>query len=243
MAVGLSSSGCAAERARVAASPEATLCVPGDSVRSVSQRFEWETRMLSERIAAVDGREGYYARRALRDAADDRDDLLEVLLARDQTLERCAPLGPERDAAMWSSTLLLAAVARGADPIDRARRVAVVDYRHPPQAMPFADRACSGHGLEGAATCLVFGPLAAIADIATLPAGTWFWAGETRTESVALDRYPPRSDLARDVGEVVLRRTGEGVDRAIRMGVDDAGADLHPASSRGELSATANASQ
>jgi hypothetical protein len=214
-ATAIAAAGCASASTPIATSPSAGLCVPGDSVASVTERFRPPIEELSRRIHDVSGREGYYARSALLAAAGDRDRLLVELLRRDDALGRCVLVGSPRDAALWRSALTIAAVARGEEPSAPGTPVAVTDVRLPPRAFPFVDRACSGHGLEGAAQCLVLLLPAGLGDLATLPAGTWFYAGRTDEARLALADLPVRSDLVSPIEALVARRTREGVARAV----------------------------
>ncbi len=195
--------------------PDMTPCLPGASLAAVTWPYDAPVSRLTARIVGVDGREGYYAKEQLSFAAKDRDELLRVLLVRDHEIERCVSKSAARDHLLWESGVLMAALTEGANPAILTQRLGVTDVRLPPRAMPFGDRACSGHGLEGAASCLVFGPLGAILDLISWPIGTWFWAGRESTTGVSLDEFPPSPELLREVDDVVRRRSVDALRAAL----------------------------
>jgi hypothetical protein len=169
--------------------------------------------VLMARISALTGHEGYYAPREMERAARDRDELVGRVLARERIIDGCMPPGPRRDERAEILLSLAWALADGRDPADALTPVSARDVRVVPRAFPFIDRGCSGHGFEGAALCLVLVMPAFLADVVTLPAGTWFWAARDEHPVVRLAALPPSAATAQELVLETKRRrpaTAEG---------------------------------
>jgi hypothetical protein len=160
---------------------------------------------LATRIAVRNGREGFYTRAELAVTVHDRDELVRRLIARHRRLQQCLSPGTARDATLADSTRLMTALLGGLSLSDCNTPIEMTDLRRPPQALPLFTRACEHpHGLEGEVECIFFLSVPLIlADIVTLPLGSWFWAGPDRKETIALrDAFPAPSDLVAAVEQV-----------------------------------------
>ncbi len=143
--------------------------------------------------------QGYYVKRTMAELAVERDEMLRRLLTQIRTIEGCMPEGPPRRARIEGMLTLAGVVMNGHDPYEPGVAVHAYDRKLHPRPMPFAQRACSGHGFEGSALCLVAGFPGAIADIVTFPLGTWIWAAEDDSSYVGLAEFPPAVALRAEV--------------------------------------------
>jgi hypothetical protein len=100
---------------------------------------------------------------------------------------------------------LMTALLSGVSPGDCDTRIAVIDLKLPPHALPLFTRACEHpQGLEGQLQCIFFFSVPLIlADVVTLPLGSWFWAAPVREQTLTLrDTFPPPPDLVADVEQL-----------------------------------------